>query len=239
MQSMSSTAETMSANPIPLYRSISVACGRTEDGAELSVEGLAVTDMPYQTKKIMVPPMKYDLLYASADRVCSHLDELTRFDLASPVYLADLKHCMRARHQTQPIVFGYIPAPPNELITKQVIGANGYFLKMTTTLCEAYFIWHDMQNNVFLFWAPSTYKIVKAMNSIRWRIVKCIEMQSIQEPAMQEPIANERLARPASARQRSRYERSPAPEPESETDDDMPDLISCGNTPEYEHPEQS
>ena len=79
------------------------------------------------------------------------------------------------------------------------------------------------------------------MNSIRWRIVKCIEMQSTQEPATQEPAPQEpeRPMRPASARQRSRYERSLAPEPESETDDDMPDLISCGNTPEYEHPEQS
>ncbi len=241
-------------NPSPLRRSISVAGGCTEDGADaIPNPSAAVASLPHQAgcPPIRVPPMQYHLLHASVERVCSHIDELTKFDLASPAYLTDLKRMMYAHHQTKPIVFGYIPAPPNERITKQVIGTAGYYLKMTTTLCEVYFIWHDMDSNTFLFWAPSTYKIVKAMNSIRWRIVKCVEMwktneQAIEEPgqAIEEPepepssqaieAISQRASRPTSARKRS--DRSPAPEPESD-DDDMSELISCGNTPDYEHPE--
>ena len=164
-------------------------------------------------QKIMAPPMQYPLFNVTLESVFLHLDHLTQFDLASPAYLVRLKEMMRERHQTKPIIFGYIPAPPSESITKQVIGANGYFFKMTTTLCDAYFIWHDIENHMFLFWAASTFKIVKAMNSIRWRIVKCYDQ----------------------ANQQRRQYRSQGPEPDS--DDDMPDLISCGSVPDYEHPE--
>ena len=184
--------------------------------------------MPKQA--VMVPPVQYHLIKAPVDRVCVHIDHLTKFDLASPAYLVRLKETMRECHQVKPIVFGYIPAPPNETIVKQVIGANGYFFKMTTTLCEAYFIWHDIESHMFLFWAASTFKIVKAMNSIRWRIVKCYELMNTQQRSEIE----------------ERQRRSPAPEPEDEDFyADMPDLVSCGNSPrqiscgsepDYEHP---
>lgn len=68
--------------------------------------------------------------------------------------------------------FGYIPAPPQSEITRRVIGKNGYYFKMTTTLSEVGFIWHNRVTNKFLFWGPSSYKVVKAMNAIRWRIHK-------------------------------------------------------------------
>ena len=68
--------------------------------------------------------------------------------------------------------FGFIPAPPHSEITKRVIGKNGYYFKMTTTLSEVGFIWHNRDTNKFLFWGPSPYNVVKAMNAIRWRIHK-------------------------------------------------------------------
>jgi hypothetical protein len=92
---------------------------------------------------------------------------------------------------------------------------------MTTACCDVYFIWYDSATNTFLFWGSSTFKVVKAMNSIRWRIFKYFE--AYQQQPMKQQV------------------RSQSPPPESDDDeyddDDMPALISCGNTPDYEHPE--
>jgi hypothetical protein len=165
-------------------------------------------------KKIMAPPMQYDLHKADAAFVYSHIKVLTENDVIATEYLEQIKPAMFANQR--PIVFGYIPAPPVEHIIKQVIGAKGYFFKMTTVVCGVYFIWHDTTANTFLFWGPSTFKVVKAMNSIRWRIFKYCQMYNA------EPIDDET---------------------DDETDDDMPGLVdcyeqlSCGNEPDHEHPE--
>ena len=53
-----------------------------------------------------------------------------------------------------------------------IIGEDGYFLKLTTRNCDVDMIWHDRQNNMFLFWGPSIYAVVQAMNQIRSRIIK-------------------------------------------------------------------
>jgi hypothetical protein len=172
-------------------------------------------------KKVMAPPVHYDLRTGTPEQVCNHIDYVVKFDLASPEYLANLKQQLYARHQKKPIVFGYIPAPPNETITRKIIGANGYFLKMTTACCGIYFIWYDSATNTFLFWGPSTFTVVKALNSIRWRIFKYFEAYQLES---------------------AQAARSQSPPPESDDDDDeyadMPGLISSGNTPDYEHPEQ-
>jgi len=170
-------------------------------------------------KKVMAPPVHYDLKMGTPQQVCNHIDSVVKFDLASPEYLANLKQVLYERHQTKPIVFGYIPAPPNEMITRKIIGANGYYLKMTTACCDVYFIWYDSATNTFLFWGSSTFKVVKALNSIRWRIFKYCDAYQVEESVQ--------------------AVRSQSPSPESEDEyADMPGLISCGNTPDYEHPEQ-
>jgi len=168
-----------------------------------------------EKKKIMAPPVQYDLLRATPQQVCMHIDELTKgANLESPGYVANLKQMMYENHQTRPIIFGYIPAPPIEVITKQVIGVGGYFFKMTTTVCGVYFIWHDTDTNMFLFWGPSQFKVVKAMNSIRWRIFKHCEMWGAGA-----------ASEAANAEDEDEYA-------------DMPGLISQGSSPDYEHPEQ-
>ncbi len=180
-----------------------------------------------EKKKIMAPPMKYDLHKADAAFVYSHIKVLTENDVVATDYLEQIKPAMFANQR--PIVFGYIPAPPVEHIVKQVIGAKGYFFKMTTVVCGVYFIWHDTTANTFLFWGPSTFKVVKAMNSIRWRIFKYCQMYNA-EPSNAEPSN----AEPSNA--------EPSTD-DDETDDDMPGLVdcyeqlSCGNQPDHEHPE--
>ena len=181
-------------------------------------------------QRIMAPPVQYDLRIADAHTVYNHINELTKHNVDSSNYLEQIKPLMFA--QTKPLVFGYIPAPPNASITQQVIGLNGYFFKMTTTLCGIYYIWHDATDNTFLFWGPSTFKVVKAMNSIRWRIVK--HMEAGQQQAEQQEQDQ--------AEQQDLYVNSPLCqddkcEYDDETDDDMPELISCGDSPDYEHSE--
>jgi hypothetical protein len=71
-----------------------------------------------------------------------------------------------------PTTFGMFDAPPNSNALKMIIGEDGYFLKLTTRNCDVDIIWHDRQNNRFLFWGPSMYNVIQAMNQIRSRIIK-------------------------------------------------------------------
>jgi hypothetical protein len=232
----------VSMSPPPLRRSVSIApCApmikrkvrpltmlafedRERDQRQLQLQQELLREEPEQEppvpaqpkKKIIAPPMKYDLLTATPTTVYNHMLKLTQNDTTAANYVESIKPMLAAQRE---IVFGYIPAPPNANITRQVIGLKGYFFKMTTACCGVYFIWHDHEANVFLFWGPSTFKVVKAMNSIRWRIFKYCEVYT--------------------------PERSLAPEPEEDDGDDesdeyadMPGLISMGNSPDYEHPEQ-
>ena len=67
---------------------------------------------------------------------------------------------------------GMFNAPQDVNALKMIIGEDGYFLKLTTRNCDVDMIWHDRQNNMFLFWGPSIYAVVQAMNQIRSRIIK-------------------------------------------------------------------
>jgi hypothetical protein len=66
--------------------------------------------------------------------------------------------------------FGFMAAPPNEHITKKIIGKNGYYFKLTTTNCNVDFIWHDRETNNFLFWGEKQ-SVIRAMHKIRNRVL--------------------------------------------------------------------
>ena len=89
---------------------------------------------------------------------------------------------------------------------------------MTTTCCGVYFIWHDRDSNSFLFWGPSTFKTVKAMNSIRWRIIKYCELA--QDETDDDETDDDMPGLVSMDEIRA-----------------MDESISMGNTPDYEHPE--
>jgi hypothetical protein len=167
-------------------------------------------------KKVLAPPMHYDLREADAAYVYAHLKELTKNDVTAAAYLEQIKPTLYATQR--PLVFGYIPAPPNADVTRKVIGMKGYFFKMTTTLCGVHFIWHDTEINTFLLWGPTRFKVVKAMNSIRWRIVKYYDEINTTQASINEEANDDEAD-------------------DDEDYSDMPALISCGNTPEYEHSE--
>ena len=215
-----------------LMRSESMSTSNAEVGRpkyDISGNVYAAPAAPAK-KKIMAPPMRYDLRKADATIVYNHIKELTKDDQAASLYLAQIQHAL---YMPKSIVFGYIPAPPNAAITRQVIGVKGHFFKMTTAYCGIYFIWHDKTTNAFLFWGPSTFKTVKAMNSIYWRIVKYCEMAEEEHQWQQEQEQEQE--------QEQRQQEQEQQEQEQDDDDyaDMPALISMGNTPDHEHPEQS
>jgi len=129
----------------------------------------------YEKPKIMVPPIRYDLRKFLSNSVIEQVEVFTRNDSSATEFIENFKDKLLQR--AHPTVFGYIPAPPDQDIIKQVIGLNGYFFKMTTTLCGVDFIWHNHTTQMFYFWGPTTFSVVKALNSIRWRIQKFYEMK--------------------------------------------------------------
>jgi len=176
------------------------------------------------SQQIMVPPMKYDLVQGTSNNIMCHLNSLNIITTtaAGPVQdsIERFKETLRLRHEKKHFTtFGYIPAPPDSDVTRQVIGKDGHFFKMTTTLCEVDFIWHDRVNQMFLFWGSSTFKVVKALNSIRWRIHK------IYTNLREQPQAKQQLQQATTTMQ---YDVEDISDDESDEDDenDLPGLIS-------------
>jgi len=185
-----------------------------------------------QKQQIMVPPMKYDLVQGTSNNVMGHLNSLNIITTtaAGPVQdnIKRFKETLRLRHEKKHFTtFGYIPAPPDSDVTRQVIGKDGHFFKMTTTLCEVDFIWHDRVNQMFLFWGSSTFKVVKALNSIRWRIHKIYTNLREQQQAKQAQAKQAQAKQVQQATTTMQYDVEDISDDESDDDDDLPRLISC------------
>ena len=69
------------------------------------------------------------------------------------------------------VLQGFLYAPSDPNITRQVIGKGGCYFHMTTQNCAIHFIWHDRQSNKFLFWGDK-YPLIRAMKIIYSRIQK-------------------------------------------------------------------
>ena len=70
---------------------------------------------------------------------------------------------------TDEVYHGFLFAPKNNDITKQVIGKDGCYFHRATSECKIDFIWHNRQQNRFEFWGQKA-PLIKAMNAIKWRI---------------------------------------------------------------------
>jgi hypothetical protein len=170
--------------------------------------------------------MRYELSQHLSQAVLYHVEVFTQGDSSATEFVERFKATLNQR--VKPTTFGYIPAPPNVDIIKQVIGVNGYFFKMTTTLCGVDFIWHNRTTNTFYFWGPTTFSVVKAMNSIRWRIQKFYEMKFANVVAHNVVAHNVVVVAQANVDDDEDY--SDMPELVSNDDEDysdIPDLISC------------
>jgi hypothetical protein len=178
-------------------------------------------------KHIMVPPMRYDLKKQTLDQIKVFINQqITWGAYPTPEAMAIVNTFIKSIEEKYKngfqLTYGYIPAPPHSEVTRRVIGKDGYFFKMTTTVSGIDFIWHDRVTNMFLFWGSSVFNVVKAMNSIRWRIQKCYSM-------------------PPPPPKRTPYE-GIEDISDDEDEDDMPELIdvdgnivSSGRVPDHEH----
>ena len=172
-----------------------------------------------QKKQIVVPPTQYPLQRLYKNEVFDQIRILVStgsINTSQGTKMSDefLKTVLGQSREETLWTFGYIPAPPHEIVTKRVIGIDGYFFKMTTTLCRVNFIWHDRLANMFLFWGKSNFSVVRAMNSIRWRIQKCYEMPP--PPPQRAPSQSEYTI-------------------EDISDDEDDDTISSGRVPDVEN----
>ncbi len=135
--------------------------------------------MTSSNEQFKLLPIKYDLTAVNSYTALSVIRKLTASVNMNPEFMIRLCNTLLDRsNANQPTVFGYLPAPITE-IAKQVIGTDGYFFKMTTVTCGVDFIWHDRENDMFLFWGGNNFRTVKAMNAIRWRINKCISLSAV------------------------------------------------------------
>lgn len=147
-----------------------------ENAATADATATAVVEPVQLTRAnpLKLVPMKYDLMSVDSFAALNHIRHLTTHNPTSiaPEFMANLCNTMIYRaHTGLPSVFGYLPAPTKE-VTQQVIGTDGYYFKLTTNTSGADFIWHDREHGMFLFWASNNFRIVKAMNAIRWRMNK-------------------------------------------------------------------
>lgn len=139
-----------------------------------------VQAQPAQAQQTQAQPCEvvkkswFNLLGGNAKQVLDHIAQLTNgFSVLEPTIAQILINRVNYRPYT---TFGYLPAPFNKDITevdvvKQIIGKDGYYLKLTTANTGVDFIWHDRVENHFLFWGEKAC-VVKAMKIIQSRIEK-------------------------------------------------------------------
>jgi len=153
-----------------------------------------------QQQSYQIPTKPYYLAptICPLEEICVFTNNLT---FVSEDFRANL-FC-RIGSRQWPTTVGMFNAPQDINALKMIIGEDGYFLKLTTRNCDVDMIWHDRQNNMFLFWGPSIYAVVQAMNQIRSRIIKYTVYIKPQEASAQPPPPHQASAQhqEASSRQ--------------------------------------
>jgi hypothetical protein len=136
----------------------------------------ALAAMQIQQKKVVAPPTYFNLVKIYPEHLLANISNLTRgFNDLPP----EVANWIYVDAYSRPFsFFGTIPAPPSTDLVKQIIGIDGYYLKLTTQKCLVDFIWHDRARNEFQFWGEY-YSCVNAMNAIRYRICKYVERKGI------------------------------------------------------------
>jgi hypothetical protein len=122
----------------------------------------------------MLPSVRFDLSIQSPGEALTLIGHVTNnfYNIPREI-LAILEYRIRCKPIT---TYGFLTAPFNADAAKLIIGHDGFYLKLTTTQSGADFIWHDRQNNIFMFWG-NRLSVVKAMHAIRYRMFKYAELE--------------------------------------------------------------
>jgi hypothetical protein len=84
----------------------------------------------------------------------------------TPEFVETLKTNINARGYS---FQGFLYAPKEADVTRQVIGKGGCYFHKTTADCQIDFIWHNRESGQFLFWGEKA-NLIHAMDIIRTRI---------------------------------------------------------------------
>jgi hypothetical protein len=185
---------------------------QTETQTQIQQQIEDYSDMPQLEPPYQIPTKPYHLrtTIRPLEEICGVTNNFT--------YMSeDFKRFLffRIGNRQWPTTFGMFNAPTYLDTIKKIIGVDGHFLKLTTRNCDVDMIWHDRQNNMFVFWGPSVYTVVQAMNQIRSRIIK---YTVYVDPAQARTHTQQAHIQP----QQHEIE-----DISDDEDDDIPDLIDC------------
>jgi hypothetical protein len=126
------------------------------------------------TPPFVMPPLSNYLHQVNSGLALQHIRNLTlNMSINTSDFMIDLcQQLIDRESQCYPTVFACIKAPDAKEITQQVIGTDGYYFKLTTIKTGIDFIWHDRDQNMFLFWGPNNFRTQKALIAITNRIRK-------------------------------------------------------------------
>jgi hypothetical protein len=137
--------------------------------AQQSITAEAANQEQLQQQQQQLQPHWFNLTYGIPQQVLGHISYLTNnFSLLNEQFRSWLIGRVSYRQFT---TFGYLDAPTDVDVVKQVIGHEGFYFKLTTSNTDIDFIWHDRTQNRFLFWGPK-YNVIQAMKIIQSRINK-------------------------------------------------------------------
>jgi hypothetical protein len=117
-------------------------------------------------------PMYYKLEEMTSRAALTKIEGLTNNFSPSTKMTPEFVASLRAKLDVDGNVMeGFLYAPSDGDVTRQVIGRDGCYFHMTTQQQDIAMIWHDrsVARPVFRFWGPK-FQVIKAMNIIRHRI---------------------------------------------------------------------
>jgi hypothetical protein len=91
-----------------------------------------------------------------------------------------VRNLYHRKMRNQGTIIGVCNAP-NIAIAEQINGKGGYFLKKTTEETGVDLIWYNKWDSTYIFWGPTTFKVVDAMNRICSRIIKYVVHVPVQQ----------------------------------------------------------
>ena len=119
------------------------------------------------------PKMYYKIDEVDATEVKSYIEStFTNENKDSNFNLELTKKLSELESSKQNIFHGFLYQPQDSEVTRKVIGKEGVYFYKTTSECDILYIWHDIENKKFRFWAIDRSKLIHSMNVIKWRIEK-------------------------------------------------------------------
>lgn len=119
--------------------------------------------------RMSITPLGTTLLLLTPEKALSQIANLTNSFCDLPFeYAQMIQFNIRNRQFTS---YGVLPSPTDETLAKQIIGKDGYYLKLTTTKTGVDFIWHNRVKQEFQFWGLNLC-CIRAMKEISYRIDK-------------------------------------------------------------------